>query len=92
MFLKGYKERKGGYLFLKKSKVVIATQFFSWLQLLRNMPGMQSLKTLLLFDKEQCGFFATTTPALILCQTVDQYSTVCHSGVKISSLQLCWRC
>ena len=31
------------------------------------MPGMQSLKALQLFVKEQCQGFAATTPSLILC-------------------------
>ena len=48
MFLKG-----GGFFY---SKVVVDTHFLSWWELLHNMPGMQSLKALLLFAKEQCWF------------------------------------
>ena len=57
----------GGIFLLKNKKMVVETHFFSWWELLPNMPGMQSLKALLLFVKEQCGFFAATTPSLILC-------------------------
>ena len=50
------KERGMGDI-LKNSKMVVETQFFSRWELLHNMPGLQSLKALLLFVKEQCGFF-----------------------------------
>ena len=43
-------------VFKKKSKVVIETQLFSWWELLTNMPGVQSLKALLLFVNQQCRF------------------------------------
>ena len=54
-----WKEKEWGpgyFLLLKNSKMVAETQFFSWWELLPNMPGMQSLKVLLLFVKEQCRF------------------------------------
>ena len=53
------RRKKGGggeNIFLKNSKFVVETHIFSWWELLPNMPGMQSLKALLLFVKEQCGF------------------------------------
>ena len=50
------KNRGGGIFLLKNSKMVVETQFFSWWELLPNMPCMQSLKAHLLFVKEQCGF------------------------------------
>ena len=73
MFLEG--ERMGARVFfmLKSSKMVVETQFFSWWELLPNMPGMQSLKALLLFVinklllKGAVRVFAATTPSLILC-------------------------
>ena len=52
-----WKVKKGeGIIFLKNSKVVVATKFFSWWELIPNMPGMKSLKALLLSVMEQCGF------------------------------------
>ena len=55
--------------------VVVQTQFFSWLELLPNMPGMQSLKALLLLVKEQCFFsrhytiINVVSPSLILSRS-----------------------
>ena len=65
-FWKG-KDRVGRVIFfLKISRMVEMTEFLL-LELLPNMPDMQSLKVLLLFAKQQCSFFAATTRSSILC-------------------------
>ena len=49
-----WKEREWGHFFIWK--VIVQTHFSWWEPLPMPMPGMQSLKALLLFVKEQWGF------------------------------------
>ena len=56
-----FERRKKGrgvifFIYFFYLKVVVKTKFFSWLELLPNMSGMQSFKVLLLFVKKQCRF------------------------------------
>ena len=56
------------------------------------MPGMQSLKALLLFVKEQCQGFAATTPSSILCPHPLFFMVACYfHGKKSICIKKRWQ-